>query len=327
MFDFIGETCPVCSEKFLNSDDIVVCPVCGAPHHRVCYVVENKCMFSGRHGDGFTWAPSADSRFAEETEDQNDRTAAFVCPSCGNDSNPRERFYCQRCGAPMRIPPTDTVNPNAVHLPWAMPNQAEPERTNSFFAVGSNPTISDGVLIDDIPVGDLRRFIGATWYYYIPMFLQIAHLFRRFSLNLSAFLFTGVWFIYRKMYALGIMITILIIACSGLEAYIYSSIPALRDGGDMISGFAEHPVAVLFLGLCALLPTGIMIFCGIAGNNLYMRHCVSRIKKINSGASSAEDFNEKLEKIGGVSMLPAAFAGIVCVAVNYFALNIFAVLA
>ena len=34
--DFTKYTCPVCGETFQNGDDVVVCPECGAPHHREC---------------------------------------------------------------------------------------------------------------------------------------------------------------------------------------------------------------------------------------------------------------------------------------------------
>ena len=28
---YIGNTCPVCGEKFKDDDDVVVCPDCGTP--------------------------------------------------------------------------------------------------------------------------------------------------------------------------------------------------------------------------------------------------------------------------------------------------------
>ena len=37
MPDFTQYTCPVCGREITPSDDIVVCPQCGAPHHRDCW--------------------------------------------------------------------------------------------------------------------------------------------------------------------------------------------------------------------------------------------------------------------------------------------------
>ena len=33
---YIGNTCPVCGEKFKAGDDAVGCPDCGTPYHREC---------------------------------------------------------------------------------------------------------------------------------------------------------------------------------------------------------------------------------------------------------------------------------------------------
>lgn len=35
--EFTEYKCPVCDKQFKKGDDIVVCPECGAPHHRECY--------------------------------------------------------------------------------------------------------------------------------------------------------------------------------------------------------------------------------------------------------------------------------------------------
>ena len=41
MFFYEGCQCPVCGKSFQESDDIVVCPQCGAPHHRECWKQED----------------------------------------------------------------------------------------------------------------------------------------------------------------------------------------------------------------------------------------------------------------------------------------------
>ena len=35
--EFTQYTCPVCQKRFVLGDDVVVCPECGAPHHRECF--------------------------------------------------------------------------------------------------------------------------------------------------------------------------------------------------------------------------------------------------------------------------------------------------
>ena len=42
--------CPVCSNQFIEDDDIVVCPECGTPHHRECYIQNGNCANVDKHG-------------------------------------------------------------------------------------------------------------------------------------------------------------------------------------------------------------------------------------------------------------------------------------
>ena len=35
--------------------DRVVCPECGAPHHRECYNKNGGCAFTAQHGPGFRY--------------------------------------------------------------------------------------------------------------------------------------------------------------------------------------------------------------------------------------------------------------------------------
>ena len=42
--------CPVCNNQFNEEDDVVVCPECGTPHHRECYIENGKCVNADKHG-------------------------------------------------------------------------------------------------------------------------------------------------------------------------------------------------------------------------------------------------------------------------------------
>ena len=53
--EFLGKKCPVCRGIFQENDNVVVCPICGTPHHRSCYAEENKCGLESLHSDGFVW--------------------------------------------------------------------------------------------------------------------------------------------------------------------------------------------------------------------------------------------------------------------------------
>ena len=42
--------CPVCNNQFAEEDDVVVCPECGTPHHRECYIQNGECANADKHG-------------------------------------------------------------------------------------------------------------------------------------------------------------------------------------------------------------------------------------------------------------------------------------
>lgn len=87
MPDFTQYTCPVCGREITPSDDIVVCPQCGAPHHRDCWKKEGHCHFQPDHGTPSQWKP------LPERADEG----AVVCGNCGS-ANAAGQTCCRKCG-------------------------------------------------------------------------------------------------------------------------------------------------------------------------------------------------------------------------------------
>ncbi len=52
---FENKLCPVCRARFTDKADVVVCPICGTPHHRVCYEIKGECSLNELHESGFVW--------------------------------------------------------------------------------------------------------------------------------------------------------------------------------------------------------------------------------------------------------------------------------
>ena len=65
-FRYSYEKCPVCEKEFANDDDIVVCPLCGTPHHRDCYKKNGECSNYDKHSEGFHWTPSKENKLVTE---------------------------------------------------------------------------------------------------------------------------------------------------------------------------------------------------------------------------------------------------------------------
>lgn len=74
MTKYVGLKCPVCGKKFTADDDIVVCPVCGAPYHRACYQKVGACIFQDKHGTSEAWSPP--KRTPRKTRVPGKRSAA-----------------------------------------------------------------------------------------------------------------------------------------------------------------------------------------------------------------------------------------------------------
>ena len=47
---YSNQKCPVCNNQFAEDDDVVVCPECGTPHHRECYIQNGECANADKHG-------------------------------------------------------------------------------------------------------------------------------------------------------------------------------------------------------------------------------------------------------------------------------------
>ena len=79
VLDYKGIKGPVCGKPFTENDDIVVCPVCGAPYHRECYKEKGACIFTDLHESGKTWAPPAPPDAPNTASELKDKE----CPNCG----------------------------------------------------------------------------------------------------------------------------------------------------------------------------------------------------------------------------------------------------
>ena len=45
-----NKSCVLCHAYLFDEDDVVYCPVCGAPHHRECYNSIGHCALESTHG-------------------------------------------------------------------------------------------------------------------------------------------------------------------------------------------------------------------------------------------------------------------------------------
>lgn len=320
--EFKGLKCPVCEKPFEDGEDIVVCPDCGTPHHRECWEVENHCAFEDKHGEDFD--------YSESDEAKSDIT---VCPVCKAE-NPKDIFYCQKCGSPLIT--TNNETSNRTNYTQQQPNNANP------FAAAFDPMggVSPDEDMGGVSAGDIAKYVGNNTPYFMRVFSRIKTLGKgRFSF--CAFIFSGFYLLYRKMYKIGAVLSALIILLMITETYIQFSHSntvfqeAVKAASTQSSGYFSgyngilnaylnldfyNQLMITVMMLCHTTRIVIMIVVGICANRWYFKYCVKEVKKIKN---TEDNPGKDLESKGGVNTALAISMGAVYAAVNIIPMFIF----
>lgn len=293
MGKYTGEVCPACNQIFTDEDDVVVCPVCGTPHHRECWFKTGRCTFQDRHGS-FTWTPDNAKKGQEDFNAKS--TLGEICPNCGAN-NPPDTLFCPTCGMPRNVSGTETQFSN----PYV--------RFDDPFK---------GVTIDGVSSKDMAEFIQGSSYEYIRKFSQKKHN----GFNWAAFIFGPLWFLYRKMYKIGgallLIIAIIAITFSGpindfTENYNTVMEKAYSAQTDEEADAAIAELEQIYMSSDAVylqVFSGIMfalfLGCGVSGNTVYRKYCVKSIKEAEFSAheGAQREFYKtmNLRKKGGVNV-------------------------
>ncbi len=286
-----GIRCPVCGEAFADKDDVVVCPDCGAPHHRDCYVAHGTCAYTEKHAAGEEWR-----RPPEKTIDGN---APARCPRC-DTLNPPQAAYCEVCGSVLtnRQPPVDADT------------SAPPKRSAEppVFVMPYNPfTTPYGGLhadetIDDIPVKELAMFVGPSSHYYLPRFKTMSTTGRRASWNWAAFFGNALYFCGRRLYPMGLfLIAVFIIRLVPSYMIVIENYDAILK--DTLGFLQNLPArAQQLLGITQMINYVYWIgsvLLGTYANHLYKRHVFDTIKSLKSRYADTQQYHAALKKHGG----------------------------
>lgn len=115
-----GLTCPVCHQKLFEEDDVAVCPECGAPHHRECYLKEGHCHFEEAHGTPDQWTmpkppepepePEPEPQAEAPQEENEDPQSAYQTPFLFAQVDPKEDIDGESAGNIIKF-----VGINAMH--------------------------------------------------------------------------------------------------------------------------------------------------------------------------------------------------------------------
>lgn len=293
MSKYLGQKCMVCKLKFNENDDIVVCPECGTPHHRECYIKTGECVNKTLHETGESWK--------REYGTDNDKSGYKKCSYCDALNKPHS-IICENCGSSLienlqkNMSASDTAGKtdykpnNGVYGRFTFdPNDK---------CCGMNPDEE----FESVKLCELADFVKSNQLYYLPIFKKIKDSGQKISLNIMSFLFPELYFANRKMW-LWTAVSIIICTLLSLPSFMY-----------ILAG--EGIIGVKF-GRINIDSNGFEIICNISSwiiyafkalmllfaNWLYYRHALN---KINHKKLSKEKLSKnELSATGGTSLAGA----------------------
>lgn len=295
MASFVGQECPVCHQKFGDSEQIVVCPECGTPHHRACYFKEGRCANEARHADGYVWEP-------EELpgQEQPGAQAPQDSPAAGGDPSQNYQIPCPHCGA---------ANPQGASFCISCGKPMSSQQESAFQGVGFGGFqfdqqairyggVSPTDTIDGIPVADMAEFIGPSSGYYLQAFKRMDISGKKLSFSWSGFFISPLYTLFRKIWPLAVL-CLLFTTVMNLPTLI----SLFESGGnlDTMMNMLNSDRFLTFSYISTLLMMVYRVVFGLFSNYFYRRSVVSKMRKIQEKGLPREETLALYRKKGGVS--------------------------
>ncbi|MBE6737866.1 MAG: DUF2628 domain-containing protein [Ruminococcaceae bacterium] len=330
--DYSNYRCPVCEKPFLKDDEIVVCPECGAPHHRECYDAENRCFFEDKHKENFDFKAYAAQQSNGYNNNSYQNNESFngtnqqggeiiPCLNCGT-FNVSTNDVCQNCGAPLdktnRYTHYDRHASEAQTPPPAKEKPSDNPFSASFVFDPMGGLQPEEDLGAGVTASEVSKFTKNNSPFFCRLFKQIKDT-NRSRFSFVGFIFGGGWLLYRKMYKLGIFITSLMALMIISRLYIQTFYADLIENFAKLAENTDYNVIIeafksfyhqidtedkLVLSVYVLAYFGriaLSIICAICGNNWYYKHCINTISKIKTQSGTKESADSLIESKGGVN--------------------------
>lgn len=319
MFFYKNCRCPVCGGVFSEDDDIVACPQCGAPHHRACWLSEGRCHHTDKHAEGFVWSreeaappPPVEEEWDEEDDEEFDETVERDTPSNDDEArpprhcrrcgfpNPSGADFCSRCGAPLTERP-----PQGAGYGEYAPHHVTPP--NPYGGVDPNERLAGET------AEDMAAFVRANTAYYLPRWRDMDKTGRAVSWNWGGFICGPAWFLFRKRYVWGAVLTVLevlthvlMMLSSGLMMPFLDAM----ENGNIQQAIEQMQKMSYQQMLLAVLPTvawaAIHLLGGLFGTRIYMQSCARSVNKLRT--QNPYGYKAFLPAQGGVSFIIAVLA-------------------
>lgn len=300
MADYIGMECPGCKQTFQQNDDIVVCPVCGTPQHRSCWMKETHCVNEPLHEKGYVWkAPEA----KESSQEAEGQTQA-ICPYC-HSSNKEGTLFCSHCGRSLGVSNTSTFHgqPGGAPVFGGQPGGYPGAAPFGGYSPGY-ASLNPDEEIDGVKVSKLVEYIQINPGYYVNKFRVLAKKGKKISFNWPCFFLSYIWWFARKNYLMGVLTSIIQIV------FMFLTLPYNNQLLDFYSKLPNnpniiteaYPVMLKFMAIYGILIVINFIFALFA-NHIYKKQVYSGIYKLDGMKLSNEEHKYFLYRKGGMSFL------------------------
>ena len=171
------QSCPICKAYLFEDDEVAVCPTCGAPHHRECFVSLGHCGLEEFHGTDKQYDKAKKQNEAPKQEQkQEQEEKKELCPSCKKEVLNGSTF-CNHCGAPL-----NQNNPYVIRIDYLGGVKPETDLGNGHKA------------------NDVKDFVAVSTNRIIPMFKRFKKG-AKVAFSFWHLLFPAASFAMRKMYS------------------------------------------------------------------------------------------------------------------------------
>ena len=289
---YYGCPCEGCGNPLTLTDDIVVCPDCGAPYHRSCYKKLGQCIHSTAHSAGYEW------QFPYKDDDLR------TCPHCG-EKTLRSEEKCRCCGKISEAGGLDDLKANNEAHDTSSENtfdyaslysQADSNIRDTVYQAWKKSFGSDDKL-DGISCSDWMDYIGPAGPAYMADYCRMQLRKSKISMSFSALLFGPFYFFYRKAWKP---------AFAFLTAELLLSLPTLINmmqiSGSALAPNISDSALIIIARVCSALSFVLMVVRGMFGKWLYRRSAAERIRRIEKEFPDQDKRRAVLSAQGGVSV-------------------------
>ena len=277
-----GEKCPVCKGYMFDDDDIVFCPVCGAPSHRDCYNSIGHCPLEEYHGTELEYKKPQKEEIKQEEPKKEE---------------PRVKFG---------------ENTGFENTPFGI-------RFGEIDLLGG---INANDQIDGILATEMKDVVGVNTQYYIPKFFGLNKQKKTSWNWAAFLFPQGFFFFRKALKAGFLAFLLQVAATVLLNfPLLYITVSENMDYNAMLNAMQvilKDPQKLLYCTIATILGLIISlaarIIFGLYGNWIYRSECFEKIKKIKE--SDQEDKPLLLKVKGGVNPFLGLFG---IVGVNWLA--------